>query len=178
MIKNLLLKIKKKLKITNDIKEYRKKGIIIGNNTHIISCSLDQTHPHLIEIGNNCTLTHCTLLTHDASTKKTLGKSKIGMIEIGDNCFIGYGSIILPGVKIGKDCIIGAGSVVGKDIPDNSVVVGNPCQIIKKTDEYLKEHKNNMKKYPNYNIIYNKMTMEDKQKQKRELMIKRKGYDK
>ncbi len=178
MIKNLIIKIKKKLRITNDIKEYRKQGIIIGENTHILGCTLDQTHPHLIEIGNNCTLTHCTVLTHDASTKKPLGKSKIGMVEIGNNCFIGYGSIILPGVKIGNDCIVGAGSVVGKDIPDNSVVVGNPCQIIKRTDEYLKKHKDNMKKYPNYNVIYSKMTPNDRKKQKEELKTKRKGYDK
>lgn len=52
-------------------------------------------------------------------------------IEIGDNSWIGGGSIINPGVKIGKNVVIGSGSVVTKDIPDNSVAVGNPCKVIK-----------------------------------------------
>lgn len=52
-------------------------------------------------------------------------------IEIGDNSWIGGGSIINPGVKIGKNVVIGSGSVVTKDIPDNSVAVGNPCRVIK-----------------------------------------------
>ncbi|MDF2594721.1 MAG: galactoside O-acetyltransferase [Clostridia bacterium] len=52
-------------------------------------------------------------------------------VEIGDGCWIGGGVIILPGVKIGNGCVIGAGSVVRKDIPDNSVAVGNPCRVIR-----------------------------------------------
>ncbi|WP_202171413.1 DapH/DapD/GlmU-related protein [Bacillus sp. USDA818B3_A] len=48
-------------------------------------------------------------------------------VKIGDNCWIGAGSIICPGVTIGDNSVIGAGSVVTKDIPANSVAVGNPC---------------------------------------------------
>ena len=66
----------------------------------------------------------------DAETRKTLEFSK--PVTIGDNCWIGGGAIILPGVTIGDNCIIGAGSVVTKDIPGNSLAVGNPAQIIKK----------------------------------------------
>lgn len=52
-------------------------------------------------------------------------------VYIGENTWIGAGSIIVPGVKIGKNTIIGAGSVVTKDIPDNVVAVGNPCKILR-----------------------------------------------
>lgn len=55
-------------------------------------------------------------------------------IHIGKDCWIGGGAIICPGVKIGDKCIIGAGSVVTKDIPDNSLAVGNPARVIKKVE--------------------------------------------
>ena len=53
-------------------------------------------------------------------------------INIGDNVWIGGGSIILPGVSIGDNSVIGAGSVVGKDIANNVLAVGNPCRVIRK----------------------------------------------
>ncbi|MBW3696011.1 sugar O-acetyltransferase [Vibrio sp. T187] len=52
-------------------------------------------------------------------------------INIGNNVWIGAGAIILDGVTIGDRCVIGAGSVVTKDIPADSVAVGNPCKVIK-----------------------------------------------
>ena len=55
------------------------------------------------------------------------------MIE--DGCWIGGGVIILPGVTIGKNSVIGAGSVVTKDIPANSLAVGNPCRVIRKINQ-------------------------------------------
>lgn len=53
-------------------------------------------------------------------------------VVIGDNVWIGGNSIILPGVTIGNNVTIGAGSVVTKDIPDDTLAVGNPCKVIKK----------------------------------------------
>ena len=52
-------------------------------------------------------------------------------VTIGDGCWIGGGVIILPGVTIGEGCVIGAGSVVAKNIPANSLAVGNPCRVIR-----------------------------------------------
>lgn len=54
-------------------------------------------------------------------------------VTIGDDCWIGGGTVICPGVTIGNRCVIGAGSVVVKDIPDDSVAVGNPARVIRRT---------------------------------------------
>ncbi len=67
-------------------------------------------------------------------------------VTIGDNCWIGAGSVICPGVTIGENCVIGAGSVVVKDIPANSVAVGNPCRVVRGFEEkdkiyYYKDRK-------------------------------------
>ncbi len=56
-------------------------------------------------------------------------------IKIGNGCWLGGGVIVLPGVTIGDGCVIGGGSVVTKDIPPNSLAVGNPCRVIRKINE-------------------------------------------
>lgn len=56
---------------------------------------------------------------------------------IEDDVWLGYGVIVLPGVRIGRGSVIGAGSVVAKDIPPYSIAVGNPIVIIKQR-EYIK----------------------------------------
>lgn len=53
-------------------------------------------------------------------------------IEVGNDVWIGGNVVVLPGVKIGNNCVIGAGSVVNRDIPSNSVAVGNPCRVLEK----------------------------------------------
>ncbi|MBR0416711.1 MAG: sugar O-acetyltransferase [Firmicutes bacterium] len=61
-------------------------------------------------------------------------------VRIGENTWIGAGSIILPGVTIGKDTVIGAGSVVTKDIPDGVVAAGNPCRVLRPVSERDREY--------------------------------------
>jgi len=56
-------------------------------------------------------------------------------VVIEDGCWIGAGAVICPGVTIGENSVIGAGSVVVKDIPANSIAVGNPCKVVRKIDE-------------------------------------------
>ena len=56
-------------------------------------------------------------------------------ITVGDNVWIGAGVQVMPGVTIGSNVVIGGGSVVVKDIPSNSVAVGNPCRVIRAITE-------------------------------------------
>lgn len=67
-------------------------------------------------------------------------------VHIGRNCWIGAGSIILPGVSIGDGTVIGAGSIVTRDIPSGVVAVGNPCRVMRPVGErdrtyYFKDRK-------------------------------------
>lgn len=61
-------------------------------------------------------------------------------IHIGENCWIGAGALILPGITIGDNVVIGAGSVVTKNIPSNVVAVGNPCRILREINDHDKEY--------------------------------------
>lgn len=100
----------------------------------------------LITIGNEVVISReAMLLTHDYSIENALHSighgsedrhlKLDGPITIGDNTFIGARASLLPGTNIGNNCIIGACAVVKGDIPDNSIVVGNPATIIKQTTE-------------------------------------------
>ena len=103
-------------------------------------CIIDDSHCCLITIGDDVTLApNVHILAHDASTKHALDYTVIKPVIIGNNVFIGAGSIILPGVTIGDDVVIGAGSIVTKDIPDNCVTLGN--HIIETYDEYISKQK-------------------------------------
>ncbi|MCR1897886.1 sugar O-acetyltransferase [Irregularibacter muris] len=64
-------------------------------------------------------------------TERLSGKEFSKPITIGDNVWIGGGTILCPGVNIGNNVTIGAGSVVTKDIPNNVVALGNPCRILR-----------------------------------------------
>jgi acetyltransferase-like isoleucine patch superfamily enzyme len=65
----------------------------------------------------------------EANDRKSHQQEK--SIEIGNHCWLGANSVILPGVKLGDNVIVGAGSVVTKSFPDNVIVVGNPAKVLR-----------------------------------------------
>ena len=61
-------------------------------------------------------------------------------VRIGKNCWIGAGAILVPGVTVGDNAVIGAGSVVTRDIPPNTLAVGNPCRVLREINEHDREY--------------------------------------
>lgn len=121
--------------------------------------------PKLISFGNNVSVASgVTFVTHDV-IDKVLNKMDYNFtfyyncapIKVGNNVFIGCNVTILPNIKIGNNVIIAAGSIVTKDIPDNSVVGGNPAKIISTFEEYVNNRKiiNEDGLYPNSDFAIN-----------------------
>ena len=124
-------------------------GFTAGKNFHYNSgYPIDANWPWLISVGDNVTLSsNVRLLAHDASTVKAGAHTKIGIVRIGNNVFIGADSIVLCNTRSGDNVIIGAGSVVTHDVPSNSVYAGNPAKYICSFDAYQKKHLENLKSH-------------------------------
>lgn len=129
-----------------NIEKLFKRGLKVGKNFYRgPGVIIDPMHCYHITIGDNVSIAPRThILAHDASTRTFLGKTRAANVTIGNYVFVGAGSIILPGVHIGNRVILGAGSIVSKDIPDNSVAVGNPAKVICTLDDYLAKEKAKM----------------------------------
>lgn len=123
-----------------------KRGMKVGKDfNRQQGCFLDPTHCFLITIGDDVTMSiRVTVMAHDASTKKTLGYTKIGQVHIGDHVFIGANTTILPGVTIGDYAVVGAGSIVTHDVPAKTVVAGVPAKEICSVDEYVARFQSQM----------------------------------
>jgi acetyltransferase-like isoleucine patch superfamily enzyme len=99
--------------------------------------------PCILRIANYCSIANgATFLCGGEHPKFSLSSSTLihdiagqinhkGNIIIGNDVWIGFGAIILSGVKIGNGAMIGAGAVISKDVPPFAVVVGNPCKVIR-----------------------------------------------
>lgn len=81
-------------------------------------------------VGPDCTFV--TAVHPTDPVKRRAGFMQYKPITVGSNVWFGAGVLVCPGVNIGDDCVIGAGSVVVKDIPAGSVAAGNPCKVIRK----------------------------------------------
>lgn len=117
----------------------KKIGMDIGENCCIFSEKVETAEPYLVKLGNNVMISPgVSFTTHDASASYYIPDASdlFGRIIIGNNCFIGMGSIILPGVTLADNCIVGAGSVVTKSFLEAGIVIaGNPAKKICTIDE-------------------------------------------
>ncbi len=125
----------------------KNRGIEIGSGTYIYpkNALIDVSRPSLVSIGKDCYINqHFTLLTHDWVAKVFLGTQRqfinsSGRVIIGNNVSFGQNVMVLKGVSIGDNCFIGAGSIVTKDIPANSVAVGAPCRVVMTLEDYYQK---------------------------------------
>ena len=122
--------------------------VFIGNNTYINynCCFLDSakvTIGDYVYMGPNCNIfTSCHPIHHELRKEKVTEYAL--PVTVGSHSWIGGDVVITPGVTIGENCVIGAGSVVTKDIPDNSIAVGNPCKVIRQINDKDREYINSL----------------------------------
>lgn len=88
-----------------------------------------------VKIGKNCMLAPNVGIysaTHPVRAEERYNGVELGFpVTIGDNCWIGGGAVICPGVTLGNNVVVGAGSVVTKSFGDNVVIAGNPAKVIR-----------------------------------------------
>lgn len=168
MIKRKTKEVVYRIRGEYTVEKLQRMGLKVGKNFDAqLGYELDPSHCWLIEIGDDVTFgPHVQVLAHDASTCKTLGYAKIGRVTIGNNVFVGAGSIILPGVKIGDNSVIGAGSIVTKDVPTNMVYAGNPAKQIMTLEEFVEKNSKLMEHAPLYGEEYTlRKNISDKKKE-------------
>ena len=132
-----LKKSGRNLRIYNNVTISNPQNISIGDHVVINpGCFLatSSAEPAEIIIGNDCLIApRCFLetLNHnfdDPDTPIREQGSRAAPIHIGDDCWLAYGVVVLPGVTIGKGCVIGAYGLVNRDTPPFSINVGNPVR--------------------------------------------------
>lgn len=121
----------------------RRRGVSIGPDCRFSGRSDFGSEPFLISIGRHVALASgIRFITHDGGTwvfrheERYRRVIKFGWITICDNCVIGEGVIILPGVSIGPNSVIAAGSVVSRNIPPGVLASGNPAKPVMSLEQY------------------------------------------
>lgn len=118
-------------------------NIFLGNNVYMnTGCIILDQCP--VRIGDNTMFgprvgIYCALHPIDAMIRNLLIEGG-APIEIGKNCWIGGDVTICPGVTIGDNVVIGAGSVVTRDIPSDTIAVGNPCRVLREISDADREY--------------------------------------
>jgi len=113
-------------------------NIVIGDDSFINrDCYLMDCAK--ISIGKHCYIgPKCGFYTAShpvIAEERNSGLEKAAPVTIKDNCWLGAGVMVMPGVTIGEGCVIGAGSIVTKDIPDRTIAMGSPCRVVRKITE-------------------------------------------
>src|SRR5699024_507937 len=111
------------------------KDVFVNANSYFIDGNYITVGDHIF-IGLKCGFYTYTL--QENIEARNQGLEKALPITIEKNVWLGANVSVMPGVSIGEGSVIGAGSVVTRDIPKNSVAVGNPCRVIRSINENLK----------------------------------------
>lgn len=123
------------------VRRLRARGVQIGEGCRIYTMEFS-TEPYLVRLGDGVAVAGgVKFLTHDGSARLLRSRrpmiQSFGRIVVGEDSFIAENAILTPGTTIGRNCIVGAGAVVRGTIPDNSLVVGNPAQVVGRASTFL-----------------------------------------
>ncbi|XCN72167.1 MAG: acyltransferase [Candidatus Electrothrix aestuarii] len=143
-IKHFLLQVKgflvfgRTVGIIGNFTVVNPKNVSIGKNCGINHGVFILGH-HSIEIGDGVVLSANVMLIDSGLNLKNFVLLEnpphfLSFVKIKDGAWIGAGAIVLPGVTVGRKSVVGAGSVVTRDVPDFTIVAGNPAQEIGRTD--------------------------------------------
>src|SRR5512133_657949 len=128
------------------LRSYLKQGLQIADDCRLVSLPNFGSEPYLISIGRHVTIASgVSFIAHDGGTwvfrdqPKYREVIRYGRIIIHDNCFIGYGSIIMPGVSIGPNAVVASGAVVTRDVPPNTVAGGVPARVLMPLEQYAEK---------------------------------------
>lgn len=140
----------------NPIGYARHLGVTIGEGCRLMGSPNWGSEPWLITLGNHSEVScDCSFITHDGATwvfrheERYKNVVKFGKINIGNHCFIGARSTIMPGISIGDRSIVAACSFVNKSIPAGEVWGGVPAHFITTVDEYAEKC---LRETPSYDI--------------------------
>ena len=121
----------------------RLRGVQIADDCRIMNEVSFGSEPYLVSIGRHVTIRgRVSFVTHDGATwilrrlPQYATAVKYGRITIRDNCFIGFGSVILPGVSIGPNSVVAANSLVTRDVPPDTIAGGSPARPLMTAEEY------------------------------------------
>jgi maltose O-acetyltransferase len=112
---------------------------------------IDPDFAWAVEIGAYTIIANdVRIVAHDAALKRLTGYTEVRPVSIGRHCYIGAGTIVLPGAVIGDEAIIGAGSLVRGEIPAGSVAVGCPARVIGGVRELRERHLTELESHPRF----------------------------
>ena len=121
----------------------RRQGLAAADDCRFHGVPAFGSEPYLITIGKHVAIAaNVTFITHDGGThvfreqERYKDVIKYGRINVLDNCVLGYGVIILPGVTIGPNSVVGAGAVVTRSVPPNVLAAGNPAKPVMTVNQY------------------------------------------
>jgi hypothetical protein len=111
---------------------------------------IEVTTPRSVIIGDYVGIGYgSAIIAHDASVNILVDlPMRVKPTRIGDRSLLGYFTIVMPGVQIGEHCGVVGGSVVTKDVPDGTVVGGNPAKKLFNTEDIIVAWQEDMKIHP------------------------------
>lgn len=144
------------------------RGVQFGQNCSFRTKQFG-SEPYLIKMGDHvATSVNVSFITHDGAVsvirqydEKYKKIDFIKPITIGNNVFIGWGAIIMPGTAIGNNIIVGAGSVVKGELVDNSIYAGVPAKYICSLSEYIEKNEALFLQTKHLNVVEKKKFLVD-----------------